>query len=290
MGVGILAVRFETTTIYYCKSEVPQAILDTWRATRPMITWDSYFQRVSALHMEFRLAGEAIHKWAHSQEALDHYAHDQLEDLRGIFREASKGKGDQKEEGWVFADEKRINEYLEAVRKEAPRKVEEVAHRLLQHEYILHVSIFETFLKSIHREILRANPTLLRADRTIELGRLVAQGQETILAAEIEREISALDREAVDKKYKYFRDKLGINWFDGKATPLLDKVIRWRNIMLHENPDLGIGNDNLALLSLMCTAIVFATVAGAAVLYPDVCALPERMTAKEAELFVYRKQ
>jgi hypothetical protein len=39
-----------------------------------MITWDSFFDRVVKLNMEFRLAKEAIRGWAHSQEALDHYA------------------------------------------------------------------------------------------------------------------------------------------------------------------------------------------------------------------------
>ena len=254
-----------------------------------MITWETYFERVSTLSMEFRLAGEAIQGWAHSQEALDRYAQDQLEDLRGIFRKATKGEGEQKEEGWVFADEKRINAYLEAVRKEAPRKVQDIARRLVQHEYILHVSIFESFLKNLHREILRSTPTLLRADRSIELGKLLAHGQEAILAAEIEREVQGLDRKNAEEKCKYFTDKLGVNWFDGKVTPLLERALALRNRILHENPDQEVSGTDLTLLSVVSVGIVFASIVGAAILYPTVCALPEKLKADEAKaLFVKR--
>jgi hypothetical protein len=47
-----------------------------------MITWESYFERIVNLKTQFDLAGTAIDGWGYSQEALDRYATQELEDLR----------------------------------------------------------------------------------------------------------------------------------------------------------------------------------------------------------------
>jgi hypothetical protein len=123
----------------------------------------------------------------------------------------------------------------------------------------------------------------------LDLGRLLAQGQDAILAAEIDREVQGLDRKNADEKCKYFGDKLGINWFDGKANPLLERAPELRNRILHENPEQDVSETDLTLLSIVSVGIVFASIVGAAVLYPTVCALPEKLKADEAKtLFVKR--
>lgn len=236
------------------------------------------------LHTEFRLARQATEGWAHSQEALDQYARDELGDLRNIFREAGR------QQAWVFTDEKRIEEYLEHVRSQAPQRVDEVQRRFAQHRYILHVSIFENFLKAIHREILRATPALLRSDRNVELGRLVAKGQDTVIAEEIEREVDSLDRQTAEKKSRYFEQKLGISWFDGKAAPVLEAVVRLRNIVLHEDPDRPVDEKDQVLVSAVSTGVIFASVAAAAILYPAVCDLPLGLDAERAKLYLAKRK
>ena len=153
-----------------------------------------------------------------------------------MFRQTPGEENENATSGWVFSDNERIMHYLDEVRATVPQRVSAVRSRLLQHEYVLHVAIFESFMKALHREVLRAAPTLLRADRKIDLGRLVSQGHEALIRAEIEREVQSLDRETPEKKSNYFRDRLKINWFDGEIVGSLDRVIRLRNTILHENP------------------------------------------------------
>jgi len=117
----------------------------------------------------------------------------------------------------------------------------------------------------------------------------LAEGQEAILAAEIEREVQSLDRKNADEKCKYFRDKLGINWFDGKATPLLEIALRLRNRILHEDPDQSVSTTDLVLFSAVSLGIIFASVVGAAILYPAVCALPAGLSADEAKVFFVKR-
>jgi hypothetical protein len=118
---------------------------------------------------------------------------------------------------------------------------------------------------------------LLKHDRLIDLGRLVAQGRDAIIDVEIEREIQIFDRKDTKEKDIYFRNRLGINWFDGTAEPLLADAIELRNIMLHEDPDRIVKPDDTLILTVSTTAVSFATVAGAAILYPKVCALPKHL-------------
>jgi hypothetical protein len=246
-----------------------------------MITWEYYFEQMVKLRVEFQLADAAISGWAHSQEALDKYSADQLEDLQKLFREGEGQNG-----AWVFSDQQRIKNYVDAIKAEAPDRIPGVMGRLAQHQYILQVTIFESFLKSIHRAILLAQPTLLKHDRHVELGKLISQGSEAIIKAEVEREVQTLDRKDTKDKETYFRDRLGINWFDGTAEPLLAAAVSLRNVILHEDPDRTVTPEDQLILAVSTTAVSFATVAGAAVLYPQVCALPEHLPEQDAGKFV----
>jgi hypothetical protein len=176
--------------------------------------------------------------------------------LREVFKRAAKG------DAWVFSDQKGIDEYLEFHRKDAPQRTGQVLERLLQHEFVLHVAILEDLLKSIHREVLRAHPNLLREDRQIPLGQLVSQDKEAIILMEAEREVQSLDRKNVKEKYEYFRKRLRINWFDGKIVSLFEKVIHDRNVALHENPDQMISEGDMMILSVVSSGLAFSTIGG----------------------------
>lgn len=255
-----------------------------------MITWESYFERIVKLKTQFDLAGTAIDGWGHSQEALNRYATEELEDLRTTFRRAAQQTGEEAEKTWVFADSDRVNEYLNHVRTAVPQKLPDVKARLVQNEYLLHVAIFESFMKSVHREILRAAPKLLPPNRMVELGKLVSQGQDAVLSMEIEREVQSLDRQTTQKKAEYFRDRLGIDWFGGAIVPLLDGVIRLRNEILHVNPDRFVEEIEHTVLMIVSVGVSFATVAGAAVLYPAACSLPPEMREEDARVFTTAHQ
>ena len=131
-------------------------------------------------------------------------------------------------------------------------------------------------------------PSLLKADRQIPLGRLVSKGRDDVVHEEIEREVQALDRESSKKKAEYFVNRLGINWFGGTIVPILDGVLRLRNEMLHENPDRMVHDTELVSLNLVTTAVPLATLAQAALLYPDAFKLPAHLKEKDARKFLPR--
>src|SRR5260370_40219707 len=106
-----------------------------------MITWESHFERVTNLRIQFDVAETAIDGWAQSQEALNRYSNEELEALREIFRQSAQSQGKEAESAWVFTDQQRVNEYLQHVRSVAPQRLSEVKMRLMQNEYILHVAV-----------------------------------------------------------------------------------------------------------------------------------------------------
>ena len=139
------------------------------------------------------------------------------------------------------------------------------------------MAIFEGFLKDLHREILKIRPDLLREERTIPLGKLVSQGADSVIAEEIEREVQTLDRQSVEKKADYFRDRLGISWFGHTIVPIMEAVIEARNEILHENADREITQFESIGLPIVTIALPLACTAQAAVLYPGSCRLPSGM-------------
>ena len=150
------------------------------------------------------------------------------------------------------------------------------------------MTVFESFLKEVHRTILKAVPSLLKHDRQIDLGRLVSKSKDVVVHEEIEREVQTLDRESAKKKAEYFLKRLGINWFDGTIIPILDGVLRLRTEMLHENPDRMVHDTELLSLNLVTTSVPLATLAQTALLYPDAFKLPLHVKKEDAQKFLPR--
>lgn len=249
-----------------------------------MVSWDDFFERIAQLRTQFRLAETAIQGWGQSQEMLEKFAQNSLVELRDMIRERTESNDSGK--GWIFTDEARINDYLQSVQVATSQKITEVKERLRQYEYILLVTLFENFLKTVHRKILETNRELLKPDRKIELGRLVIEGEEDILAKEVEREVRSLDRETIQKRADYFRHRLKIDWtFSGRIIPTAESVITLRNTILHEDPDRKVRGIDLEIATLVCTGVTFAAAAGAAVLYPDACFLPHHLQEEKARKF-----
>ena len=78
-----------------------------------------------------------------------------------------------------------------------------------------------------------------------------------------------MDRRSVEQKAVYFRETLGIDWFDGKIVPILAHVINERNAILHNHPDRLVDRVIMQLTHVVCVAIPWVSVVQAAVLYPD---------------------
>ncbi|MGB9074711.1 MAG: hypothetical protein WCC22_18890 [Terriglobales bacterium] len=253
-----------------------------------MITWEAYFNRLAGLHLQFETARRALQIFGENRETVERHASEQLEELREMIRAAAKNKGKDPQSTWVY-NEGAVAKYLHGTKENLIRTMIDVSGRLQQYEYILHVTVFESFMKDVHRAILASTPSLLRADRPVRLGKLVSKGRDEVVREEIEREVQQLDRKSTDEKAHYFLNRLGISWFDGNIVPILDGVIRLRNEMLHENPDRMVQDNELPLLNLVTTAVPLATVAQAAVLYRGQFALPVHMTEEDARKFLPKR-
>jgi hypothetical protein len=163
-------------------------------------------------------------------------------------------------------------------------QMKSVGRRLRQNELLLRVAVFETFMRDVHRAVLREAPTLLRADRDVKLGRLLSQGVDAIVTDEIDREVAAVERKGVAETSQYFRERLKIDWsFDGTVLPLLEAVTDARNTILHEDPDADISDRFLGRSLTILIAIPWLTLLQAALLYPKSFALPERVSREEAK-------
>jgi len=247
------------------------------------ITFDDYFDRLVAIQIQFKTAKRALRGFTDNPDTLKKYAEEELDDVRATIRRGAQ-EGSVVFEMWMH-DEERAAKFLEGAKETAVRTLAEAGGRLAQYEYILTVTILESLLKDIHRAILTEAPRLLKEDRQIPLGKLVAKGGEEVLREEIEREVQMLDRKSVAEKAEYFSKRLGINWFGGTIVPIFEHVIRARNEMLHENPDRVVSEKDLLFSHLVVLSVPVATLAQAALLYPKAFVLPMHMAEDDARKF-----
>lgn len=131
-----------------------------------MIDGENYLSRFTDIHMQFDLAMRAIEGFHGSKEAVERYVSDEIQSLRETIGKSSKEHGLDISNHWAFSEDG-SKKYFDSVKEDLPARLEKVVNRLRQNNLILMVTIMESFLKDIHREILRQNPKLLKADRQI---------------------------------------------------------------------------------------------------------------------------
>jgi hypothetical protein len=232
------------------------------------LSWNEYLERLMSVKIQFNFARNAIDKFKTTPEALDKFAKEEYQGVIEIIEEnISRTKMKRQE---IDLLNPRGAAYLDSVKNSVPDRLVDVENRLNQNELILSISILETFMKDVHREILRQQPSLLKADRDVKLGKIISIKIEQVIEEEIDREVQALDRKNVKEKAKYFKDKLKVDWtFDGTIIPLMESVIEKRNEILHGNPNAEIDEIDKASSSMACMGIPFMAVVHASALYPD---------------------
>lgn len=233
-----------------------------------MIDGQDYIDRITAINMQTSLALKAIQGFLNSQDAVDTYLKEELETTRKFTEEAAKSAKFDLSKHWVFSDEG-SEKYLNGIKETLPTQIEGVINRINQNKLLLLVTVFESFMKDIHREILRINPKALKADRQVPLGKIVSTPIEEILEEEIEREVQSLDRKTIEQRCEYFDKHLNIDWFGGTIIPLLKPVLDLRNKITHEDPDITITDNDLGLTYLVTFSLPVACVMQASVLYPE---------------------
>jgi len=231
-----------------------------------MIDGENLLKRFTSIHMQFELALRAVEGFKGSKEAVDKYSAQELDELRKLITEAPSKDFDPSKH-WAFSPDG-ADRYLKGLKEHLESQLADVVNRLRQNRLILLVTFAETFLKDVHREVLRQNPKLLKADRQVPLGKLVATSAEDIVNEEIEREVQSLDRKTLKEREAYFDKHLNINWFDGKILPLVEPVFGLRNRILHEDPDTRVSEQDVKLAHVVCLALPMGCLMQAAVLYP----------------------
>jgi hypothetical protein len=65
----------------------------------------------------------------------------------------------------------------------------------------------------------------------------VPLGLEEVLKEEVEKEVTRLDRESIEKRDEYFRGKLKLHWEKDNENYIteIDKINRLQNRIVHEN-------------------------------------------------------
>lgn len=240
-----------------------------------MITWDNYWKRFVDVFIQFDLAKKAISGFRDTPEVIRKFAEKELEGLRNQMQEHFKKKGQDPKDSWLY-DETKVEKYLEGTIDTIPSRLADIENRMNQNHLILQVTLFETFMKDIHREILRQDPKLLKPDRKIPLGRVISAGLNSIIDEEIEREVHSLDRKSIEERCEYFKDRLSIDWsFDGTVIPLIKSIIDQRNAILHKDPDIKVDRFDLQVALSICMGIIMVTIVQAHLLFPDSFEAPD---------------
>lgn len=250
-----------------------------------MISWEEYFDRIVSVHLQFDLTRKALASFQDTPVSVQKYLEGELEEFRRLILEGREDQPDQLKQHWAFTPEG-TEKYFEGLKKSIPERLSEVENRINQNEFIMRLTLFEGFMKDFHREVLRQKPELIRADRQIPLGRLIAVGKDQLIEEEIEREIQSLDRKNVEDRARHFREQLGIDWFDGTIVPMLKHVLDLRNTILHDNPDEKVEKVDIGVAHLVCFAIPWVSVAQAAVLYPHGFKMIEGLDPEKAKFFL----
>ena len=243
----------------------------------PMLSWEDYWKRFIDVFIQFDLARKAISGFRDTPEAVKKYAEEEFENLRKDVQNHFEQQGLNPHNTWMYENTK-VEKYLEDTMSSVPTRLKHVENRINQNQLIIQVALFETFMKDIHREVLRRNPGLINPDKKVSIGRIVSEGLNSIIEEEIEREVHGLDRKSIEERCEYFKSRLAIDWsFDGTVLPPIKAVLESRNAILHEKPDLEVTEIELTLGMSILIGIPMVALVQAHLHYPDTFAAPDQL-------------
>lgn len=142
-----------------------------------MISWKAYFDRFISIFMQFDLARKAISGFSVTPEATALYADKEVKTLTDIMKKHSSDGGEDISESWINNASK-VKDYFDHMISDVPNRLTEVDNRINQTELLIRMAVLESFMKDLHREILKIEPTLLNATKKIPLGRAISIGFE----------------------------------------------------------------------------------------------------------------
>lgn len=217
-----------------------------------MVNANQYLARVVSAIEQVKLARRTLVDFAKAPDAVSKFIAEETTELREVLGRLADRAAP---EDAVKRRNELFERYVEGRHQSLSTQLVDVENRLNQNEVILLAALFENQMKQIHREVLRQDPSALKSDRTVPLGKLIAEGRDVIVEDEIEREVQALDRKSVADRAKYFRERLKIDWFGDTAVPLVERVLTLRNDLLHENPDMLVSTNDVEYARFVALAV-----------------------------------
>jgi hypothetical protein len=157
-----------------------------------------YLVIAEAVNRFFATPGAAI-------QFIEKLGHEELAEDRQMFADTGDPISPETEKAFF--------EFYTARRKKSIHQHQEIIENAVrQNELLILISLFEGFLKDVHRSILVTYPRMLsktRPKRPVDLGRIWGQGINTFIEEEATKEVKEVDHQSLQDKLLYFNDKLG---------------------------------------------------------------------------------
>lgn len=217
-----------------------------------MVDANAFMERLGSVAAQFTLARHMVSTFSENQDNVVVAAKEQSDELRKLIERLADldAPSDVVQRGARL-----IEEYESQLPSMIARQMADVSNRLNQNELLLVVSLFESQMKNIHREILKQEPELLKPDRAVPLGRLLSLGLDAMIGEEIEREVQSLDRKNVKDRSIYFKDRLGVDWLNETVVPSVEGILELRNAILHNDPDRSVSANDVQEAKLVAIAL-----------------------------------
>jgi len=217
--------------------------------------------RINSINSQYQIALSAFDLYQKEEESS---LSDTMEKNKAIFSEyLEKVKKEKVEKYEMFDEDAFKNEYNafisfhKGILSYPKRQAEQLKNSMRQNSLIFILSTFEIFINDLVRHILTHRPILLKSDRKIEIGRLIAFGVDTLIKEEVERQVYLLDRKSISDRSIYFQEHLKLPW--GKDSICTDIIIRIndiRNDIVHKDTDLIVWEADLLDALNICKSVV----------------------------------
>jgi len=243
-----------------------------------MIKVDQYARRMGLFDMHIDLLRQSLQHFSKDKEAVEVFiAQQEQKYSKGIDVVLAIDKDRERD----FVDDMIVKAQGNRLRREIQHHAEFAENKINQMELVLRCAYFEAEMKDIHRHCLYEEPTLLKPDRKIDLGRLVAKDEGTVIEEEIESEVKRLDAESTRNRASYFMKTLKLDWGNPMypdpnfriphqtCVDKIDEITKLRNKVVHEESDHVVSLDTLQEARRYYTFVPNCCCLQAAKLYPS---------------------
>ena len=208
-----------------------------------MIKISTYYDRLELIEIEFRFLRFATSslnlKPTKKRKFFSDISRERLNRSDAMFKNFPPGLTPDEVEELKSRHQKNI------LKKFAPRN-QQVFSETIQDgtnafELLIRIALFESFMKDIHAEVLRASPALLgkiRPEQQVKYKDIFTSTQsfQAILNQQILRELDEVDRLPFHWRAKYFDKQLNLQMADEETLKFVVEIMELRNEISHENP------------------------------------------------------